>query len=79
MPLGHFLLTYVCKVCTNFDKLCTICASTVCRLSLVATNAAFASNFNAESIIYTWNFPAKTKMESLYLFSKVIYNSIKSA
>jgi hypothetical protein len=40
------------------------CASTVCRLSLVATNAAFVSNLTAESIIYTWNFPAKTKMES---------------
>jgi hypothetical protein len=32
-------------------------------------------NLNAESITYTWYFPAKTKMESLYLFSKVIYNS----
>jgi len=21
--LEHFFLTYVCKVCTNFDKLCT--------------------------------------------------------
>ena len=36
------------------------CASTVCRLSFVA----FVSNINAESIIDTWNFPAKTKMES---------------
>jgi hypothetical protein len=36
------------------------CASTVCRLSFVA----FLSNLNAESILYTWNFPAKTKMES---------------
>ena len=36
----------------------------VYNLSLVATNAAFVSNLNAESIIYTWNFPAKTKMES---------------
>ena len=33
------------------------CASTVCRLS-------FVSNLNAESIIDTWNVPAKTKMES---------------
>ena len=33
---------------------------TVCRLSF----AAFVSNLNAESIIDTWNFPAKTKMES---------------
>ena len=32
----------------------------VCRLSFVA----FVSNLNAESIIDTWNFPAKTKMES---------------
>ena len=37
------------------------CASTVCRLSFVATNAAFVSNLNAESIIYTWNFPAKQR------------------
>jgi hypothetical protein len=36
------------------------CTSTVCRLSFVA----FVSNLNAESIIDTWNFPAKTKMES---------------
>ena len=36
------------------------CASTICRLSFVA----FVSNLNAESIIDTWNFPAKTKMES---------------
>ena len=36
------------------------CASTVCRLSSVA----FVSNLNAESIIDTWNFHAKTKMES---------------
>ena len=35
------------------------CASTVCRLSFVA----FVSNLNAESIIDTWNFPAKTKMK----------------
>jgi hypothetical protein len=34
--------------------------STVCRLSFVA----FVSNLNAESIIDTWNVPAKTKMES---------------
>jgi hypothetical protein len=34
--------------------------STVCRLSSVA----FVSNLNAESIIDTWNFPVKTKMES---------------
>jgi hypothetical protein len=32
----------------------------VCRLSFVA----FVCNLNAESIIDTWNFPAKTKMES---------------
>ena len=32
----------------------------VCRLSFVA----FVSNLNAESIIDTWNFPTKTKMES---------------
>jgi hypothetical protein len=36
------------------------CASTFCRLSFVA----FVSNLNAEWIIDTWNFPAKTKMES---------------
>ena len=36
------------------------CGSTVCRLSFVA----FVSNLNAESIIDTWNFPAKTKMKS---------------
>ena len=36
------------------------CASTVWRLLFVATNAAFVSNLNAESIINTWNFPAKT-------------------
>jgi hypothetical protein len=36
------------------------CAYTVCRLSFVA----FVSNLKAESIIDTWNFPAKTKMES---------------
>ena len=36
------------------------CVSTVCRLSFVA----FVSNLNAESIIDTWNVPAKTKMES---------------
>ena len=36
------------------------CASTVCRLLCVA----FVSNLNAESIIDTWNVPAKTKMES---------------
>ena len=36
------------------------CTSTVCRLSFVA----FVSNLNAESIIDTWDFPAKTKMES---------------
>ena len=35
------------------------CTSTVCRLSFVA----FVSNLNAESIIDTWNVPAKTKME----------------
>ena len=36
------------------------CVSTVCRLSFIA----FVSNLNAESIIDTWNVPAKTKMES---------------
>ena len=36
------------------------CVSTVCRLSFVE----FVSNLNAESIIDTWNFPAKAKMES---------------
>ena len=36
----------------------------VYSLSFIATNAAFVSNLNAESIIYAWNFPAKTKMES---------------
>jgi hypothetical protein len=36
------------------------CASTVCHLSFVA----FVSNLNAESITDTWNFPAKTKMDS---------------
>ena len=36
------------------------CVSTVCRLSFFA----FVSNLNTESIIDTWNFPAKTKMES---------------
>jgi hypothetical protein len=36
------------------------CAPTVCSLSFVA----FVSNLNAESIINTWNCPAKTKMES---------------
>ena len=36
------------------------CVSTVCRLSFVA----FVSKLNAESIIDTWNVPAKTKMES---------------
>jgi len=38
----------------------TKCASTVCRLSLVA----FVSNLNTELIIDMWNFSAKTKMES---------------
>jgi hypothetical protein len=33
--------------------------STVCRLSFVE----FVSNRNAESIVDTWNVPAKTKME----------------
>ena len=36
------------------------CASTVCRLSFVA----FVSNHSVESIIDTWNFLAKAKMES---------------
>ena len=35
------------------------CVSTVCRLSFVE----FVSNLNAESIVDTWNVPAKTKME----------------
>jgi hypothetical protein len=52
------------EVFLHLRLFCSIIMSTVCRLSLVATNAAFASNFNAESIIYTWNFPAKTKMVS---------------
>jgi hypothetical protein len=56
--LEHLFLTYVC---TNFDNYALAkCAPTVCSLSFVA----FVSNLNAESIINTWNVPAKTKMES---------------
>ena len=47
------------------------CVSTVCRLSSVA----FVSNLNSESIIDTWNFPAKTKMESNKR-REVMYNII---
>ena len=59
--LEDFFLTYVCKVCKTLTNYALAkCASTVCRWSFVA----FVSKLNAESIIDTWNVPAKTKMES---------------
>jgi hypothetical protein len=46
--------------------------STVCRLSFFA----FVSNLNTESIIDTWNFSAKTKMESNKRRDLGMYNII---
>jgi len=53
--LDHFFFyhTFVkfAQTLTNYAR--AKCASTVCRLSFVATNAAFVSNLNAESFIDT--------------------------
>ena len=57
---GAFRHTFVKFAQTLTNYALAKCASTVCRLSFVA----FVSNLNAESIIDTWNFPAKTRMES---------------